>query len=190
MIAFGTSRRNEWPEFPSGFGVKQTFSIDGNDAIDPNRNSASRSFDHLVGGGEERWRHSEAEHPGSLCVDDQFELRRLHNRQFGRLGALEDAAGIDADLTIRVGQARAVAHQPAGFGIVTQRICSRDRVAHRNSNVTSEASSDIRSQGGGLDKVGSYQRVLHDAKLDAVAGGYTLVCLLTKNNECIIGGVP
>ena len=30
--------------------------------------------------------------------------------------ALENAAGIDADLTIRIRKAGAVAHQPAGFG--------------------------------------------------------------------------
>ena len=32
-----------------------------------------------------------------------------------RLGTLEDAAGIDADLPMRICQARSVAHQPAGF---------------------------------------------------------------------------
>ena len=34
-----------------------------------------------------------------LQVDDQLELGRLHDRQVGGLRALEDAAGIDADLT-------------------------------------------------------------------------------------------
>ena len=60
------------------------------------------SFDHLVGGREQRRRHGEAEHPGGLEVDDQLELGRLHDRQVRRLRALEDAAGIDADLTIRI----------------------------------------------------------------------------------------
>jgi len=54
-------------------------------------------FDHLVGGREQRRRHSEAEHPGGLGVDDQFELRRLHHRQVRGLRALEDAAGINAE---------------------------------------------------------------------------------------------
>ena len=35
----GTSRRTDGPEPTSGFGVKQTLSMDGNDAIDPNRTS-------------------------------------------------------------------------------------------------------------------------------------------------------
>ena len=42
---------------------------------------------------------------GGLEVDDQLELGRLHDRQFRGLGALEDAAGIDADLTIRIRKA-------------------------------------------------------------------------------------
>ena len=49
-------------------------------------------------------------------------LLGLHDRQVRRLLALEDTAGIDADLTIRVRNAGSVAHQPAGFGIFTRRI--------------------------------------------------------------------
>ena len=48
---------------------------------------------------KQRLRHGEAEHPGGPGVDDQLELGRLHDRQVRRLGTLEDAAGIDADLT-------------------------------------------------------------------------------------------
>ena len=57
------------------------------------------SLDHLVGGDEQLIGHGEAEHPGGLVVDDQLELGRLHNRQVCGLGALEDARGIETDLT-------------------------------------------------------------------------------------------
>ena len=52
--------------------------------------------------GEQRRRNGEAERPGGLEVDDQFELGRLLDRQVGGLRALENAADIDAGLTIRV----------------------------------------------------------------------------------------
>ena len=60
------------------------------------------SFDHLVGAREQHGRHGEAEHPGGLGVDDQLELGRLHDRQVGGLGALEDPPDIDADLAVGI----------------------------------------------------------------------------------------
>jgi hypothetical protein len=53
-----------------------------------------RSFDHFVGNRDQRGRHAEAEHSGSLGVDYEFEPGRLHDRQVRRFGALEDAARI------------------------------------------------------------------------------------------------
>ena len=61
-------------------------------------------FDHLVGAGEQRRRHDKIEHPYGLQVDDKLEPSRLQHRQIGRLGALEDATRIDADVAIRVRQ--------------------------------------------------------------------------------------
>src|SRR5262249_32445677 len=82
---------------------------------DAARGPSTPSFDHLVGGHEQLVRHSEAKQPRSRSVDDPLELARLHHRQVLGLGALEDAPGVDADLTIRIQNIRAVAHQPADF---------------------------------------------------------------------------
>src|SRR6478736_1148338 len=51
-------------------------------------------FDHLVGAGEQRWRHVEAERLGGLEVDHQLELDRGLDRKLARLRLLEDAVGI------------------------------------------------------------------------------------------------
>src|SRR3974390_2454366 len=47
----------------------------------------SSLFDHLVGGGEQRWRHGQAERLGGLEVDHQLETRRLFDWEIAWIGA-------------------------------------------------------------------------------------------------------
>ena len=50
---------------------------------------------------------------GGLEIDDQLEGRRLLDRQIGRLGALEDLSGVNADLATDGREARSIADQAA-----------------------------------------------------------------------------
>ena len=66
------------------------------------RHSALRQgtslFDHLVGSHLHDQRHGKIEPLGGLEVDHELEFGGLHDWQVGRFLALEDAAGVDADL--------------------------------------------------------------------------------------------
>src|SRR6266700_5335112 len=95
------------------------------------RSAHGNSLDHLVGGCKQLVGHCEAEHAGALDVDDQLELGRLHDRQVRRLRTLEDATGIGAKLTPRIRDVASVAHQPAGFDIVTVRKYRGDLMERR-----------------------------------------------------------
>src|SRR6202011_2863439 len=108
----------------------------------------STLLDHLVGDGEHPWRHLDAERSRRLKVDDELEFGRLQHRQVGGLGALEDAAGMDADLTKHFCEIGSVAHQPAGCHKITDRISRRDPVARR--------------QGGNLHAAGGQECVASD----------------------------
>jgi hypothetical protein len=61
------------------------------------------SFDYLVGAGEQIVRNYKAERFGRLEIDNGLELGRLHNRKVGRFLTLEDAAGVESDLPVRLG---------------------------------------------------------------------------------------
>ena len=71
-------------------------------------------LDHLVGGGEERFRDDEAEHLGGLQIYDKFEFGGLKD---GRLGTFQDTADILTSSDQVVGTARTVSEQPPGLGI-------------------------------------------------------------------------
>ena len=53
------------------------------------------SLDHLVGAGEQRGRNLDAERACSRQIDDELELGRLHDRQIGGFGALQEALRVD-----------------------------------------------------------------------------------------------
>src|SRR5450759_1948112 len=81
-------------------------------------------FDYLVDDGEQPGRKSEPERLGGFEVEDQLELGRLYNRQIRRLLTLEDAAGIDAGLVVRIVRTGSVTHQTAthgGFALLIDR---------------------------------------------------------------------
>jgi hypothetical protein len=77
-------------------------------------------------------------------VDDELELGRPLDRQVGRFFAPEDATDIGTNLANRVGEVRSIAHQPAGFGIRTQRIDHGYRVTRCQSQ---ELSVRLKSSG-------------------------------------------
>src|SRR5215813_14661466 len=79
-------------------------------------------FNHLVGEQLQRIGHLDAEQSRRLRVDDELEFARLQDRQVGWLRAFEDLPGIDADLTIHVRAIGPIAHQPAGFDSLANRI--------------------------------------------------------------------
>src|SRR5271169_2089409 len=79
-------------------------------AATSNRNElAARLFDD-VGLSKQGRRNIEAESRGGFQVDHQLEYRRLHDRQFGRLSAVENSTDVDAALAKGLGKAGAVAH--------------------------------------------------------------------------------
>src|SRR5262249_20391811 len=71
----------------------------------------------------------EAERFCGLEVDHQFEPSRLHDRQVGRLRALENLTGHEAGLTMGVGPVYSVAHQAPGLRQIREIGNSRHSVA-------------------------------------------------------------
>src|SRR3979490_721390 len=93
----------------------------GASLYDPQRRSpanfccvAKLLFDYLVGGGQERFREGDAERLGGLEIDDQLDLCDLLYREVRGFFALENAAGVNTDLAVRIKTVRSIAHKTAG----------------------------------------------------------------------------
>ena len=114
---------------------------------------------------EQHWRHVDAERPRRLQVDDELELGRLHDWQVGGLGALENVAGIDADLTKHVHNVGSVAHQSADCDMITIRISRRNFFARRQSGKLRTAAGE-EAVASDEESIGSLARKGRKGRID------------------------
>src|SRR5262249_58869951 len=73
------------------------------------------SFDHLVGAGEQRRRHVEAERLGGRQIDHEIEFGRLLDRDIGWLGATQHLDDYPRSLTIDFSETRTVTREATLF---------------------------------------------------------------------------
>src|SRR3974377_2442444 len=74
----------------------------------------SSLFDHLVSGGEQRWRHGQAKRLGGLEIDHQLETRRLFDWEIAGIGASHNFG-----------------NEPCGASILFAKVCPiRDETSH------------------------------------------------------------
>src|ERR1700731_1209704 len=94
------------------------------------------SFDHLVGAGEQRRWHSQAECLGGLEIYHQFKLCGLLNRQVGWPLTLENSSSINSKRVISICETPSITHQATHHGEASLKGNCRNNVAHgqcRNS---------------------------------------------------------
>src|SRR5438067_8632340 len=87
------------------------------------------SLNDLVGAGEERLRHGQAELFRGLQVNNQLECRRLLDRQIGWLGATEDLSDVNPKLAIDERDARPIADQASSVDELAPFIDCRNSMA-------------------------------------------------------------
>src|SRR6516225_3484499 len=87
--------------------------------------NSRRSFNHLVGAGEQCRRYVEAEGLSSLKVNHKLVLSWGLYRKVGRVLALEDAIDIDRRLPVCLEHLNPVGHQAAACDEVSERIDRR-----------------------------------------------------------------
>src|SRR5260370_42163962 len=73
------------------------------------------SLDHLVGAGDERCRHLDAERFRGLQIDDQLELRWLIVGYIARAGASQDLCNLAGDVAVGFENVERIGHEPAEF---------------------------------------------------------------------------
>ena len=116
----------------------------------------------------------EAERPGGLEVDDQLEFGRLHNRKVGGLCALEDATGIDADLSYASAGSPRSSSVP-GFDKLTKRKHRGKPVEH---HLEGQLDAPIEKKGTdcGNEDVGCVARKALKGRIDLTAGAGLSTC--------------
>ena len=71
---------------------------------------------------------------GRLQIDHKFEFSGSHDRQVGRLFAVENQPGIGTDLPQGIGKTGRVALQTTGLDALAQCIACRQRITRRERN--------------------------------------------------------
>src|SRR5262249_19899413 len=129
-------------------------------------------FDHLVGGGEQSWWHSETERSRCLEINDQLELARLLDRKVGGLLVLEDAIDIGCGAAEQVCALNTVSDQASAPGELRNRIdCGQVLLRRRgDDHLTMGTSETVRQS----DQASGLLTTCHGdgtAEFDLVANG-------------------
>src|SRR5262249_54909435 len=125
---------------------------------DAARGPSTPSFNHLVGKQLDRVGHLDAERPGRLQVDDEFEFGGLQDRQVGGLRTVENLTGVGADLMIHVPSIGPIAHQQARFGHLTAG--ATRRIRSRAASVASWTRRLLKNASGATKRASARSRAV------------------------------